>query len=154
MRRQVLERIEAAAELVHVETVENLGRLAQAEVARRPRARACEMPREEPLGRPRPETAQRRDRGTHLAVVEPREAVEVEVGAREAEHVLGLAAGESERDELLLAGAGDPLSSRECVGVLSALAEALDQPVADRKGREEGHLLGADRRDEALERVR
>ena len=43
MGGQVLERVEESAELVHVETVENLGRLAQPEVAHRPRPRAREV---------------------------------------------------------------------------------------------------------------
>ena len=70
MRGEVLERVEAAAELVHVETVEDGGRLAQAEVAGGPRARAREVAGEEPLGRPRAEAAERRDRGAHLVVAE------------------------------------------------------------------------------------
>ena len=56
VRRQVLERMEARAELGHSDTVETLGRLAEREVAGRPGVRAGEVAGEEPLGRPRAET--------------------------------------------------------------------------------------------------
>ena len=61
MRREVLEGVEAVAQLVHVQTVEDLHRLAQAEVAGGPRARAREVAREEPLRRPGAEPANRRE---------------------------------------------------------------------------------------------
>src|SRR6185437_16900849 len=124
---------EAAAELVHVETVEELGRLAHAEVARRPRARARQVPREEPLGRPRAEAPQRHDAGPHLVVVEPREPAEVDLGAGEPDHVLRLAAREAERDELGLVRTRNALPRGECVRDAAALAEALDQPRPDRE---------------------
>ena len=60
-------------------------------------------------------------------------AVEVEVGPGETDHVLGLAAREAERDELVLRRARDTLARRKRVGVLGPLAEALDQAVADRE---------------------
>ena len=80
---QVLERVEARAELGHLDTVEIVGRLAEREVAGGPRARPREVAREEPLGGPRAEAAQRGDPRAHLVVVERGEPVEVEVAARE-----------------------------------------------------------------------
>ncbi len=70
VRRQVLEGMKLRAELVHIDTVETLGRLAEREVAGRPGVRAGEVAREEPLGRPRAEAALRGDRHAHLVVVE------------------------------------------------------------------------------------
>ena len=51
---------------------------------------------------PSPRTAA--SRALHLVVGQRGERVEVEVGAREADDVLGLAAREAERDELVLGG--------------------------------------------------
>src|SRR5262249_60494798 len=76
-----------------------------------------------------------------------------EVGAGGPDHVLGLWRREAERDELALLGGGDPPAGREREGAAGRLAEAGDQPRADREGREERDLLRGDRGDEALERV-
>ncbi len=88
---------------MHVDTVENLGRLAQREVAGRPRARPGEVAREEPFGGPRAEPAQRRDRGAHLVVVESAaSACRSSVAARERDGVLRLPPREADREQLVL----------------------------------------------------
>ena len=98
---EVLERIEAAAERVHIRTVEEMGRLAQDEVAGGPRTRTGEVAGEEPLGRPGAEAAYRRQASTHLIVGGVRERAEVEVGPSEPDDVLGLAPRVAKRDELV-----------------------------------------------------
>ena len=154
VRRQVLERMELRAELVHVDTVEIERRLAEHEVAGRPGVRPGEVAREEPLGGPRAEAALRGDRRAHLVVGQQRERVEVDVAPRERDRVLRLAVGEADGEELVLARGGDPRAGRERPGFPDPLAEALDEPVPDRDGGEERHLLRGDRGDERLERVR
>ena len=81
------------------------------------------------------------------------ELVEVEIAPREADGVLGLAAGEADREELVLVRRGDALARRERPRVADPHAEALDQPVPDRDCAEERDLLRRDRRDQRLERV-
>ena len=81
-------------------SVERRDSLAQAEVTRRPRVRPGEMAREEPVRGPAAEPSNGRDGSDHLIVVESGECVEVEVGVRELEHVLGLRAREAEHGEV------------------------------------------------------
>ena len=113
MRREVLEGVESRAELVHIDTVETLGRLAEREVADGPRAWPGEMASEEPLRRPWAEPAERRDPRADLVVVELCQAVEVEVAAREADRVLGLQPREPDLEQLFLPGPGDAFARRE-----------------------------------------
>ena len=60
------------------------------------------MAGEEPLGRPRAEAADRDQPGADLVVVSSRERVEIDRIAGEAEHVLGFAVREAEREQLFL----------------------------------------------------
>src|SRR4029078_1999206 len=89
-----------------------------------------------------------------LLVRQPSEPVEVEIRAREPDHVLGLAAREPERDEFWVLRPCNSLACGELVRELGPLAVALDEAVANREGGEEGDLLGRDRRDETLARIR
>ena len=113
MSGQVLERMQSRTEIGHSDTVEILGRLAERQVACGPGMRPGEVAREEPLGGPRAEAAHLRDPRAHVVVVERRQAGEVEVAAREADRVLGLAPREPDLDQLLLARVGDPLAGRK-----------------------------------------
>ena len=123
VRREILERVEARAELVHIDTVEELGRLAQREVARRPRrGRArCRARNHSAVQGPIPRSAVRRARTSSSR--SSRERVEIEVGAREPDHVLGLAAREADARRARLSVAA---ATRARVGkgerVLAALA--------------------------------
>src|SRR5204863_3716079 len=65
-----------------------------------------------------------------------------------------LTAREAEGEELLVGRLGEARGGGEGVRVAGALAEALDQPVADREGGEERDLLRGDRGDDRLEWVR
>src|SRR5439155_6818870 len=107
--------------------VEREHSLAQAQVARRPGFGAREMPGEKPVRAPLAQSPQRRDPRLDLVVRQQGQLVEVEVGAGHAEHVLGLAAGEAERSQLVLSCTCDTLRSRKRDGVLGRLAEALDE---------------------------
>src|SRR3954466_14224643 len=89
MSGEVLERVEALARLADVKaTIEARHRLAEREVAPRPRIRASEVPGEEPFGRPFAEPAQGDDPSADLVVVQLAQRTEVDVAAREPEHVL------------------------------------------------------------------
>src|SRR2546421_115011 len=92
-----------------------------------------QVSREEPVGAPFAQTAQRRDAGLHLVVGKRGELVEVELGAREAEHVLGLPAREAERGQPLLVRARETLARRERDRMHSLFAEAFDQAAAHRE---------------------
>jgi len=111
------------------------------------------MAREKPVGRPLAEPADRDDPLLHLLVGEESQRVEVEVGAREPDDVLGLAAGETEREQPFLRRERDAFAGRERPRAADRLAEALDETIADRNSREERDLLRGDRGDERLERV-
>src|SRR6185437_5626726 len=77
---EILERVEARARLPDIEaTIEIRHRLAERQVAPRPRVRSREVPREKPLGRPLAEPAQRDDPRAHLVVRQVAERVEVEI---------------------------------------------------------------------------
>src|SRR5438132_6504928 len=152
---QVLEGSESSADRAHVRvrTIERGDRLAQSEVAPRPGLRAREMPGQEPVRRPLPEAALGDEPRLHLIVRKEAERIEIELAARGADDVLGLAAREADRNELRFAGEREPLTGRERIRVLTAAAEGGDEPVADRKRSEQRHLLRTDRRDERLERI-
>src|SRR5437773_2691318 len=90
--------------------VQRRDRLAQREVARGPRVRTCEMPREEPLSRPVADAAQRGEARRRLVIGERRERTEVDVGLCEPDDVLGLPPREAEREQLVLACAGKQLA--------------------------------------------
>src|SRR6266576_6731994 len=140
MGGEVLERVEALARLPNIESTIKIGdRLAQGQVSPRPCVRAGQVTREKPVGTPLAEPAQLDEARLHLVVGELRERAEVEVGAREPNDVLRLAAREAERDELLLGGRCDPLPCGEGPRLAELLAEPLDQPVANRERAEEGH---------------
>ena len=111
------------------------------------------MAREEPVGRPLAEAAQRDEPRLHLVVRQRRECGEIELRAGEPDDVLRLAPREADRKELVLARARDPLAGRKRPRHADLRAEALDQPVPDRGRGEERHLLRGDRADEHLERV-
>src|SRR6185312_817214 len=155
VRSQVLEGLEACAcgADVHI-TIERAYGSAQREVTGRPGARAAEVAREEPVRRPLAEPAQRGKPRLDLLVGLEGQSDEIEVGAREPDHVLRLAPREAERGQLLLRGGREPLPRRERPDPAHPLAEPLDEPVADRDGCKERDLLRRDRSDEHLERVR
>src|SRR5262249_38431402 len=154
VRRQVLKGLEACARRADVDvTIERAHGLAHGEVSGRPGARAAEVAREEPVGGPLAEAAQRGQLRLHLVVGEKRQRLEVEVGAREPDHVLGLAPGEAEREELLFGRRRDPLTRGEHPDAAHLLAEPLDEPISDCKSRDERDLLRRDRADEHLERI-
>src|SRR6266511_5126881 len=134
-------------------TVKVRHRLAQSDVADRPRARSREMPRQEPLGRPLTDSAQRDELRLHLLIRQHREGVEVELRPRNSHRVLSLAAREAQFDKLILVGGGDALARREGPGAPGAHTEPLDETAADRKRRMQRDLLCRDRRDERLERI-
>src|ERR1700756_5207391 len=101
MRSQFLEGVEALARRADVDvTIERAYRLPQGEVAGRPGVGAAEVAREEPVRRPLAEPAQGGELLLPLVVGEKRQPLEVDVGASEADHVLGLAPREAEREEL------------------------------------------------------
>src|SRR3989442_12402379 len=91
---QVLEGSEPGADRAYVRlrTIERGDRLAQSEVAGRPRPRARQMPGQEPVGRPLPEAALGDELRLHLFVRKEGERIEIELAAREAADVFGLAA--------------------------------------------------------------
>ena len=111
------------------------------------------MAREEPVGRPDAKAADRRDPRLHLVVRKGGELGEVELCPGDADHVLGLAPREAEREQLVLLRASHAFARRERVRVLGPLAVALDEAVADRERREQRDLLRGDRPDEHLERI-
>jgi hypothetical protein len=131
-------------------TVEMENGLTETEVAGRPGVRTREVAGQEPVGGPFADTGNRDEPGLHLVVRQGREPVEIEVGARQSDHVLRLAARESERQELVGLGTGHALAGRERVRVLEGFPESLDEPVAHREGGVEGDLLRGDRGDESL----
>src|SRR4029078_809950 len=113
MDGQVLTGVESFDDVVRVlVTIERRDRLAHAEVTGRPRVWPGEMAREEPVRSPLPHAAHRGDArhdpaagpahgdGPRLDLVagQPGKSVEVEIRPREADHVLGLAPGEAERE--------------------------------------------------------
>ena len=108
------------------------------------------MAGQEPVRRPLAEPTQCSQRRLHLVVGKRTQPVEVDVGTCDSDHVLGLAAGEAEGGQLLLAGTRHPLARRERVGVHAAHSEPLDHPVSDREGGEQRHLLRRDRADDRL----
>src|SRR5919202_5857350 len=112
------------------------------------------MPREEPVGRPLAEAPLSDDQSLHLLIRKRSEPLEIEVAARDSDHVLRLAAREAERDELVLARLRHPFARRERVCVLAAHAEPLHHPVPNRERREERDLLRRNRADERLVRIR
>ena len=124
MSGEILERIEARAELVYIATVEEIDRLAQGEVTDRPRARPREVAAEEPFGRPGPEPAHCDEARPDLVVGQQMKPFEVEIVAGEADHVLGLAPREAELDELRLVGSGNPRPGRERIGLAGPDAQA------------------------------
>src|SRR6266545_7513811 len=126
---EVLERLEAVADRAHIDlTIEGAHRPAQADVAGRPGARSRQVAREEPVGSPLAEAAQRGQLRLDLLVRQRGQTLEVEVGTGEADQVLGFATREADGDDLVLGRPRDPLAGRKRVGVLGTLAEALDQP--------------------------
>ncbi|HSO01546.1 MAG TPA: hypothetical protein VLS46_03370 [Gaiellaceae bacterium] len=116
--------------------------------------RPREVAGEEPVRGPLPQAANRHEPRRHLLVGQALELAEVEVAAGEAEHVLGLARREAGGEQLVHGRGGDALALREGVRVLERHAVALDEPAPDRGRRLERDLLGGDRGDEGLERVR
>src|SRR3954467_584559 len=168
MRGQILEGIEAFARRADVDvTIEPAHGLAQGEVSGRPGTRPAEVAREEPVRRPLAEPTQRGQLRLHLVVGEDGQRREVEVGAREPDHVLGLAPRETEREELLRRRCGKPLTRRELPDPADALAPPGNPPpraaappnppperFGDGGGRKERALLPRDRPYEHLERIR
>jgi hypothetical protein len=112
------------------------------------------LPGEEPVGAPLPEPAERREPCLHIVVGERLELVEIEVGARDAKHVLGFAQGEAESGQLLFLRARDAFAGREGNRMLGGDAEAVDEAAAHSERGVQRHLLRGDRRHERLERVR
>src|SRR4051812_27881125 len=153
---QVLERVEPGTRGTDVRLVrvEREHSLAQAEVTRRPGVRPRQVAREEPVGAPFSEPAQRGQARFHLVVRQDAERVEIDVRARDAENILGLPAREAERGQLFLACACDTFARRKRVCELRAFAEALDEPAPNRERGVERHLLRGDRRYERFERIR
>src|SRR4029078_10924396 len=99
MDGQVLKGVESFDDVVRVlVTIERRDRLAHAEVTGRPRVWPGEMAREEPVRSPLAEPAHAGDPRLDLVVGQPGQCVEVEIRPREADHVLGLAPGEAERE--------------------------------------------------------
>ena len=115
--------------------------------------RAREVAREEPVGRPLAEAAERDEPGGHLLVRQRRELVEIEVAPRQPDHVLRLPVREADREQLVLGRLGNPLAGRERVRVLVGGPVALDEAAPDRRRRLERDLLRRDRGDERLERA-
>src|SRR5947209_3136384 len=76
--------------------------LTEPDVTRGPRPRAGEMPCEKPLSRPLADAAERDEPRLHVVVGEQGEAVEVDLGTRQAKHVFGLAVREAELEQLAL----------------------------------------------------
>src|SRR5690348_5658528 len=114
MRSQVLEWLEPRARRADIDvTIEPAYRLAQREVAGRPRAWTPEVAGEEPVGRPLAATTNGDDPLLHLVVGEQGEVSEVEVGARKPDHVFGLPAREPERNKLRLGSVRDAFPAPE-----------------------------------------
>ena len=153
---EILERVEARSELVHVGTVEEIDRLPQREVAGGPGASGA---RGGARGTTRPSTApiprQGDEAGAHLVVGELVRARRGRVGERASPITYSaFLAREAQRDELRArCGLRDPLARRERPGATGRVAEALDEAAADRERRAQRDLLRGDRGDEALERV-
>ena len=108
VRAQVLERGEALAQGAHLVdrqgpafAVEAGDRLPDSEVARRPGPGPREVAGEEPVGSPLADSRQRSQRVLDLVVGQSSEAAEVEIAAREADGVFGLAAREAEGCQLV-----------------------------------------------------
>jgi hypothetical protein len=80
--------------------------------------------------------------------------VEIELGAGEAGDVLRLATREAKREEVLRLDGRHPLPRRKRGGMLERLAECLGQPIPYGECGMERDLLGRDRGDERLERIR
>ena len=99
------------------------------------------MAGEEPVRAPFPEPAEGCEPGLELVVGERLELVEVEVGARDAKHVLGFPEGEAESRQLFLLRARDAFARRERNGMLGANAEAVDEAAADGERGVQRHLL-------------
>src|SRR5438067_9089764 len=98
MGGEVLKRCEACAERADVVdgTIECGHRLAQAEVARGPRFRPCQVTGQIPIGRPLAEPAHSDELRLHLVVGQHRERLEVELGTCQPDDVLRLAARETD----------------------------------------------------------
>jgi hypothetical protein len=75
--------------------------------------RTSQMTREEPLRRPLAEPAQRCKPRLHVLVRQLREGIEIDRVTREPDDVLGLAAREAEREQLVLRCCSEPLARRE-----------------------------------------
>src|SRR5205085_3161143 len=138
VRAQVLERGEVPARGAGVlVTIERLDGPPQDEVAGGPGLGAAEVACEVPVRTPLAEPTHRDEPPLDLVAGQRGERVEIEVAARDPEHVLRLAPREPERDQLAVVRGCEPVARRERVRVVGALAEALDEPVADRERREE-----------------
>src|SRR4029078_6612207 len=116
-------------------------RLAQAEVACRPGVGPGEMTREEPLRRPLADAGEGGQRCFHVVIRESGNCPEVEVAAGDADRVLGLSAGKTEREDLLRLGERDSLPGWEGVRETRLVPEGLDETVAHGKRRLQRHLL-------------
>ena len=97
MRGQVLERIEAGADVLDLlsrqwaaVTIEVRDHLPQGEITCGPGARPTEVAGEEPVRRPLPDPRQCDERCLDLVVRQVGECAEVEAGAGEREDVVGL----------------------------------------------------------------
>src|SRR5579864_5848155 len=131
--REVLERSEADADRPHVlsRTIERCDRLAEPEVAPRPRLWASQMSGEEPVCGPLADAALGHESRLHLVVGQASKGLEVEVTACDSDDVLRLSAGETKRDQLLFGRERHSLAGRKAPCLSGADAKRLDQTIAD-----------------------
>jgi hypothetical protein len=110
--------------------------------------------REEPVGGPAPEPADRGERSDDLGVGAQREGVEIELGLRELEHALRFAPREAQNGEVARPSFRHAFARGELPRDVVPHAEALDEVGPDGGRRPERDLLSGDRDHERLERPR
>ena len=155
MGGQILERVEALARLPHVETtIEIRHRLAQREVAPRPRVRPGEVAREEPVGRPLADA-----RAARRAAPSPRRREAPRARARSRSERASPTMYSALRREKPSAKSSSSVAaaSRSRVGNAHASPTCVPKRSISRlriaTAAEERHLLRGDRADEHLERI-
>src|SRR5206468_8737660 len=135
--------------------------LADGEVAGRADVAAAAAAREEPVRRPAPEAAQRRQRGDHIRARRRGQRLEVEGAAYnstgEIADVLALARRVLQRAVLAQPRGGERAGGgkrvHDAAGRVDRCAPAPHEAGTAREGEGEVHLLGGDRADQHLERA-